>query len=77
MDPSAAPTADAGNRAILTAISSRAFEHPADRAALTALRSVPGVDQPLRLASGMLASGSTAWRTSPRRCGSARASSVT
>jgi len=36
------PTVDEGGRAILTGISSRAFEHPADRAALTAMRSIPG-----------------------------------
>ncbi|WP_375484610.1 M48 family metallopeptidase [uncultured Jatrophihabitans sp.] len=48
------PSVDAAGRAVLTGISSRAFEHPADRAALTALRSVPGFDQLIRLASGML-----------------------
>ncbi len=35
-------------------ISSRAFEHPADRTALTAMRSVPGFDQLIRAASSML-----------------------
>ena len=39
---------------VFTGISSRAFEHPADRAALTAMRSIPGFDQFLRLVSGML-----------------------
>ena len=48
------PTLDEDGRAILTGISSRAFEHPADRTALTAMRSVPGFDQVLRVASGML-----------------------
>ncbi len=48
------PTVEEGGRAILTGISSRAFEHPADRAALTAMRSIPGFDQFLRLTSGML-----------------------
>lgn len=48
------PTLDEDGRAILTGISSRAFEHPADRTALTAMRSVPGFDQLLRVASGML-----------------------
>jgi Zn-dependent protease with chaperone function len=48
------PTLDQDGRAILTGISSRAFEHPADRTALTAMRSVPGFDQVLRVASGML-----------------------
>lgn len=41
-------------RRVLTGISSRAFEHPADRTALTALRAVPGFDQLLRVASGLL-----------------------
>jgi len=48
------PIVDEGGRAILTGISSRAFEHPADHAALTAMRSIPGFDQFLRLTSGML-----------------------
>ncbi|WP_375497973.1 M48 family metallopeptidase [uncultured Jatrophihabitans sp.] len=48
------PSVDAAGRTVLTGISSRAFEHPADRAALTALRSVPGFDQLIKLASGML-----------------------
>lgn len=45
---------DASGRVLLTGISSRAFEHPADRTALTALRSVPGFDQVLKAASGLL-----------------------
>ena len=45
---------DSGGRIQLTGISSRAFEHPADRTALTALRSVPGFDSVLRAASGLL-----------------------
>ncbi len=49
-----APIVDESGRAILTGISSRAFEHPADRAALTALRAVPGFDQLLKLASSLL-----------------------
>jgi Zn-dependent protease with chaperone function len=48
------PILDEDGRVILTGISSRAFEHPADRTALTAMRSVPGFDQVLRVASGML-----------------------
>jgi Zn-dependent protease with chaperone function len=48
------PSLDGSGRAILTGISSRAFEHPADRTALTALRAVPGFDQVLRAASGLL-----------------------
>lgn len=47
-------TSDEDGRVILTDISSRAFEHPADRTALTAMRAVPGFDQLLRVASGML-----------------------
>ena len=45
---------DSDGRTVLTGISSRAFEHPADRTALTALRSVPGFDQVLKAASGLL-----------------------
>ena len=52
--PHREPTLDEDGRVILTGISSRAFEHPADRTALTAMRSVPGFDQLLRVASGML-----------------------
>ena len=52
--PAAEPTLDEEGRVILTGISSRAFEHPADRTALTAMRAVPGFDQLLRVASGML-----------------------
>jgi Zn-dependent protease with chaperone function len=47
-------TVDEEGRVIFTGISSHAFEHPADRAALTAMRAVPGFDQLLRVASGML-----------------------
>jgi Zn-dependent protease with chaperone function len=39
----------------LTDISPRAYEHPADRAALTALRKVRGFDQMLRWLSGLFA----------------------
>ncbi len=52
--PEPAVAVDASGRAILTGISSRAFEHPADRTALTALRAIPGFDQVLRVASGLL-----------------------
>lgn len=38
----------------LTAISSRAWEHPADRAALNALRSLPGFDEALKRVMGVL-----------------------
>ena len=53
-DQSSQPSLDGAGRAILAGISSRAFEHPADRTALTALRAVPGFDQVLRAASGLL-----------------------
>jgi Zn-dependent protease with chaperone function len=45
---------------VLTGISSRAFEHPADRSALVALRKVPGFDQALQAMSGVLQERS--WR---------------
>ncbi len=48
------PTVDEAGRVILTGISSRAFEHPADRTALTAMRAIPGFDQFLRVAHGVL-----------------------
>ncbi|MBN9620880.1 MAG: M48 family metallopeptidase [Actinobacteria bacterium] len=54
MTESDEPTVDEDGRVLLPGISSRAFEHPADRTALTALRAVPGFDQLLRVASGML-----------------------
>src|SRR5436309_4602041 len=38
----------------LTAISSRAWEHPADRAALNALRALPGFDDLVRRVMGFL-----------------------
>src|SRR3954463_14397751 len=53
-EPTAVPTLDEDGRVLLTGISSRAFEHPADRTALTAMRALPGFDQLLRVASGML-----------------------
>lgn len=52
--PTTEPAIDEAGRVILTGISSRAFEHPADRAALTAMRAVPGFDQVIKLASGFL-----------------------
>lgn len=42
------------NTVKLTAISSRAWEHPADRAALNALRALPGFDEVVRRVMGML-----------------------
>ncbi len=40
------------DRVILTDISSTAWEHPADRAALNTLRSIPGFDQVVRKVAG-------------------------
>src|SRR5205809_348955 len=39
-------------RVTLTQISSRAWEHPADRAALNTLRSIPGFDEVVRKVAG-------------------------
>jgi Zn-dependent protease with chaperone function len=44
----------ATTRAVFPGISSRAWEHPADRTALSALRRLGGFDQILKLLSGML-----------------------
>lgn len=44
----------ATTRAVFPEISSRAWEHPADRTALSALRRLKGFDQILKLLSGML-----------------------
>src|SRR5438874_7731915 len=41
-------------RVILTQISSRAWEHPADRAALNTLRAIPGFDEVVRKVAGFL-----------------------
>jgi len=41
-------------RKILTQISSRAWEHPADRAALNTLRSIPGFDEVVKRVAGAL-----------------------
>lgn len=41
-------------RKILTQISSRAWEHPADRAALNTLRSIPGFDEVVKKVAGAL-----------------------
>ena len=39
-------------RVTLTQISSRAWEHPADRAALNTLRAIPGFDEVVRKVAG-------------------------
>ncbi len=53
-------TAPARRRIVLTGISSRAWEHPADRGALTALRELRGFDQVLKMLSGLWSE--RAWR---------------
>src|SRR5690242_18410731 len=47
-------------RVVLTGISSRAWEHPADRGALTALRELKGFDDLLKTLSGLW--NERAWR---------------
>ncbi|HXT47080.1 MAG TPA: M48 family metallopeptidase [Gemmatimonadaceae bacterium] len=42
------------DRTVLTQISSTAWEHPADRAALQALRSIPGFDEIVRKVMGLI-----------------------
>jgi Zn-dependent protease with chaperone function len=53
-------TAPARRRVVLTGISSRAWEHPADRGALTALRELRGFDEVLKMLSGLW--NERAWR---------------
>src|SRR5581483_6022030 len=53
-------TAPARRRVVLTGISSRAWEHPADRGALTALRELRGFDEVLKMLSGLWSE--RAWR---------------
>jgi Zn-dependent protease with chaperone function len=43
-----------GGRITLPGLSSRAYEHPADRSALVALRAVPGFDTVLKALSGLI-----------------------
>jgi Zn-dependent protease with chaperone function len=50
----------ARRRVVLTGISSRAWEHPADRGALTALRELRGFDEVLKALSGLW--NERAWR---------------
>jgi Zn-dependent protease with chaperone function len=50
----------ARQRVVLTGISSRAWEHPADRGALTALRELKGFDEVLKAIAGMW--NERAWR---------------
>src|SRR6266536_4257336 len=53
-------TAPGRRRVVLTGISSRAWEHPADRGALTALRELRGFDDALKAISGLW--NERAWR---------------
>src|SRR6266513_1524451 len=53
-------TPPARRRVVLTGISSRAWEHPADRGALTALRELRGFDDVLKTLSGLW--NERAWR---------------
>jgi Zn-dependent protease with chaperone function len=52
--------APARRRIVLTGISSRAWEHPADRGALTALRELKGFDEVLKVIAGIW--NERAWR---------------
>ena len=42
-------------------ISSRAYEHPADRGALVALRAIPGFDSVLKVISSAIGERSVRW----------------
>lgn len=53
-EPAPVASLAATGRTVFPDISSRAWEHPADRTALTALRKLKGFDQILKLVSGML-----------------------
>lgn len=61
-DPAGAGAAKtpAKRRVVLTGISSRAWEHPADRGALTALRELKGFDEVLKAIAGLW--NERAWR---------------
>lgn len=56
----APPSTPARRRVVLTGISSRAWEHPADRGALTALRELKGFDEVLKAIAGLW--NERAWR---------------
>src|SRR5215470_14197452 len=58
--PATTETHPARRRVVLTGISSRAWEHPADRGALTALRELKGFDDLLKAISGLW--NERAWR---------------
>ena len=59
----------------LTDISSRAWEHPADRGALVALRKLKGFDTVLKAISGLINERAVRLTTSARRSASTSASS--
>jgi Zn-dependent protease with chaperone function len=59
-DEGSSTTLPARRRVVLTGISSRTWEHPADRGALTALRELRGFDQVLKALNGMW--NERAWR---------------
>ena len=52
----------------LPQISSRAWEHPADRAALNTLRAIPGFDEVVRRSPASSPSAASASSSSPTRC---------
>jgi Zn-dependent protease with chaperone function len=58
--PMSSENAPVKRRVVLTGISSRAWEHPADKGALTALRELRGFDDVLKALSGMW--NERAWR---------------
>src|SRR5256885_14467298 len=60
VEDESAATAPVRRRVVLTGISSRAWEHPADRGALTALRELRGFDEVLKAISGLW--NERAWR---------------
>src|SRR2546421_10145899 len=60
VEDESAATPPARRRMVLTGISSRAWEHPADRGALTALRELRGFDDLLKAISGLW--NERAWR---------------
>ena len=51
-------------RVQLPGISSRAYEHPADRSALVAMRSLSGFDSVLKQLSGLVSERRLRWKTS-------------
>ena len=56
---------EARAKRVLTDISSRAWEHPADRAALQALRKIPVFDEVLRSLFGFFVRSPSVWPSRP------------